>query len=489
MNASPTVWFDVEDLFHHFRSGVSRLTGIQRLTFEIYRAAASADDHAGGVRFVHHGRTGGPPLVPTTWERIEALHQAAQRASPPPKRGGGRDRRSRSRGLRTSQVSFAAAAQPILAHVALTEVRAIASLGRFGLALSLYQARSLGQVAKRMPLQLANLARLAPASAMRHSSAFSRRSFEAEARPGDVLLTLGSPWFCEDYARIASWARNARRLRFGIFIHDMVPMNHPEWCDMGVVRTFRAWHDSVVPFCDLVLTNSRHTAREVEEWAARTGLRLARPARPMPIGTGFAGEPAGGALPAGLPEARTYVLFVSTLEARKNHALLVRVWRALLDEERSGQRPRDSVPDLVFAGRVGWLVSDLVQQLENAAWLEGRVRLILGPTDAELRALYEGCLFSLFPSWHEGWGLPVTEAQALGVPVLCSSTSALPEAGGTLARYFDPGDTASCRRAVARLLDHPEELAAWRADVRSRFEPTPWSVTARAVLEAAWSLA
>ena len=134
------------------------------------------------------------------------------------------------------------------------------------------------------------------------------------------------------------------------------------------------------------------------------------------------------------------------------------------------------------------LVADLLQQLDNASWLEGRVRLVQDPTDADLRGLYDGCLFSLFPSWQEGWGLPVTEALGLGVPVLCSSAGALPEAGGGLARYFDPGDTAGCRAAVAALLDDPDDLAQWRADVRARFRPTSWSVTAEAVLEAARSL-
>ena len=85
---------------------------------------------------------------------------------------------------------------------------------------------------------------------------------------------------------------------------------------------------------------------------------------------------------------------------------------------------------------------------------------------------------------YEGWGLPVTEALAFGVPVLCSSATALPEAGGDLARYFDPEDAGDCCRAVAALIDDRAELEAWRADVRTRFRPTPWSATARAVLQA-----
>jgi glycosyltransferase involved in cell wall biosynthesis len=484
MTAPPTVWFDVEDLFHHFRSGLSRPSGIQRLTFEVYRAAQAADDGRRRVRFVRHGRNGEPALVATSWARIAAMYQAVHGSAGPPGPDGAPARTHGAAGRPAADVRGS------LTRAAVAQAKSIACLGRFGIALARYPVRPIGRAA--LALAARTRGRSAPTGTFPiapDADGSSPSSFEAEARPGDTLLALGSPWFRSDYASLVRWARDTKRLRFGILIHDMVPVSYPEWCPEGMVRAFRAWHDSVMPLCDLVLANSRHTAREVEGWAQRNGIRLAGPVRPVPVGTGFGSEPREDARrPPGSFQAGSYVVFVSTLEARKNHALLVHVWRELLDEERRGLRMPGSVPTLVFAGRVGWLVADLLQQLDNASWLDGRVRLVRDPTDAELRGLYEGCLFSLFPSWQEGWGLPVTEALGLGVPVLCSSAGALQEAGGDLARYFDPGDTAGCRAAVASLLDDPEGLARWRADVRSRFRPTSWSVTAASVLEAARSL-
>lgn len=480
MTEAPTVWFDVEDLFHHFRSGLSRPSGIQRLTFEVYRAAQATDDARHRVRFVRHGRNGEPALVATSWAQLAAMYQAAHRSAAPPGPDGAPARPRGGAGRPAADVRGS------LTRAAVAQAKSIASLGRFGVALARYPARLAGRTGERPvpPWAPTGAFPIAP-----EADGSSLASFEAEARPGDTLLALGSPWFRSDYAGLVRWARDAKRLRFGVLIHDMVPVSYPEWCREGMVQAFRAWHNSVMPLCDLVLANSRHTAREVEGWARRNGIRLAGPVRPVPVGTGFGSEKREDARrPPGSFQAGSYVVFVSTLEARKNHALLVRVWRELLDEERRGLRPAGSVPTLVFAGRVGWLVADLLQQLDNASWLEGRVRLVQDPTDADLRGLYDGCLFSLFPSWQEGWGLPVTEALGLGVPVLCSSAGALPEAGGELARYFDPGDTAGCRAAVAALLDDPDDLAQWRADVRARFRPTSWSVTAEAVLEAARSL-
>ncbi|GAC1485080.1 MAG: hypothetical protein NVS2B11_10860 [Acetobacteraceae bacterium] len=246
---------------------------------------------------------------------------------------------------------------------------------------------------------------------------------------------------------------------------------------------FRAWYTDVLPFCDVVLGNSRHTALDVEAYGRESGIALPGRVQTLPVGTGF-GTAGLGLAPrhAGLPAAGSYVLFVSTMEARKNHQLAVRVWSLLLDEVAAGRRSAASVPTLVFAGRVGWLVADLLQQLENTDWLEGKVLMLRDPSDTELRALSQGCLFTFFPSLYEGWGLPVTESLALGKPCLTSNAAALPEAGGALCRYFDPEDLGSAHRAVVAVLDDRAGLAAWEAKVRDEFRPTPWTETARALL-------
>ena len=178
-----------------------------------------------------------------------------------------------------------------------------------------------------------------------------------------------------------------------------------------------------------------------------------------------------------LPPAGSYALIVSTIEARKNHLLLFRVWRRMLEE-----MPRDRVPTLVFAGRVGWLVDDLIRQIANTSNLDGKLMLIENPTDAELLALYEGCMFTMFPSFFEGWGLPVTESLALGKPCLTSDRTSLPEAGGTLARRFDPDNLHDAYRAIREVIDDPAALAQWEAQVRREFQPVSWSATADALL-------
>jgi len=479
--SEPAIWVDVEDLFQYARAN-PRPSGIQRLAFEIGQSLRAELAGTGRLHFVRHaGRQQTPLLQEVPWEEVEHLfgRLAGRVGSQPAPTGRLYRRATRSR------TSWLLAARHRLGFMAL---KMQPELGEPLLAAWFLQKDA-----------LRSLKALAGARRQESRAAFSsvpRRSLPRQGRAAplcrdDIFLVLGAPWVHADYAGLLAALQEVHGLRVALLLYDLIPAVRPEWCARELVDSFRVWLETTLPRCDILLAISRYTVREVTEWASQAGVPLAGPVRPVPVGTGFGSAPArrgaqsgSSARPPGLPASGSYVLFVSTLEARKNHALLVRVWRALLDEERSGQRPRGSVPDLVFAGRVGWLTADLLQQLDNTSWLGGRLRLVRDPTDAELRALYEGCLFSLFPSWHEGWGLPVAEALAFGVPVLCSSAGALPEAGRDLARYFDPGDTASCRRAVAALLDDPEELAAWRADVQNRFEPTPWSATARALLEA-----
>jgi glycosyltransferase involved in cell wall biosynthesis len=291
-------------------------------------------------------------------------------------------------------------------------------------------------------------------------------------------LVLGSPWSHPDYASLVC-AQRRRGLRFVLLIYDLIPLRRPEWCDRGLVRLFRSWLDDVLPLCDHVFAISRATAADVEDYLRERAIMLSGPVLPVPIGASFRGfrSACASGLQRPLPEPGSYALIVSTIEARKNHVLLFRVWRRLLEE-----LPQDRVPTLVFAGRIGWLVDDLMRQIANTDNLDGKLVIIKDPTDSELAHLYEGCLFTLFPSFFEGWGLPVTESLMFGKPCLTSNSTSLPEAGGALTRRFDPDNLPEAYAAIRNVIEDREGLAGWEAQVRRDFKPIPWSETADALL-------
>jgi glycosyltransferase involved in cell wall biosynthesis len=230
----------------------------------------------------------------------------------------------------------------------------------------------------------------------------------------------------------------------------------------------------MLPLCDRLLANSAFTAGDVARYRRAQGL----PDCDIPLirlGDGFSQAGAHATVAHGLD--RPYALVVSTIELRKNHALLVDAWQVLL--ARHGP---DAVPSLVFAGREGPLSHDLMQRLRATSNLGGHVILRPSSSDAEIAALYRGCSFTLFPSLYEGWGLPVAESFTFGKPCLASNATSVPEVGGDLASYFDPLDLSATIACLEAILGDPAGLADWEAEIRRDFRPTPWSHTAEGLL-------
>ncbi len=457
------VWIDVEDVLA-YAEAYSRPSGVQRLAFEIYREIVAIE--GAEARFVRH--LAPPGLTALTWDEVLSCFARMDRpvatgAAPVSTAPTASDSGLRGR-LRRLAFRFPSAVQLPLMRGLRAQRDAALGFGEAAMAGARLFRRSLRG-------RLRGTGRGGAGS-----------DVLGMIEPGDLFLALGSPWFPFYERRLA--AVRARGALVGVLVYDLIPVMRPEWCHASLVRTFRAWMRACLPIADQVFAISGATARDTEGFAASEGFALARPVVTLPIGTGFSGVAAGGAPTAGgrgaeLPAAGSYVLFVSTIEPRKNHALLFRVWRELL-----ATMPRGSVPTLVFAGRVGWMSGDLLQQLTNADWLDGAIRHVEQPTDAELAALYEGALFTVFPSLYEGWGLPVTESLAHGKPCLVARTTSLPEAGGALARYFDPDNLHEAVDAVRALIGDRAGLAQWEAEIRARFRPTPWRATATALLDA-----
>jgi glycosyltransferase involved in cell wall biosynthesis len=471
--ASPTLWVDVDDLVYYLAHH-NRPSGIQRVTFEMCRALHVLDDGAGRVGFVR--RDGGPlDLVTIAWTELETafLATAGNAAAEEP-------------GSRQEIVSQSHRTVDVFLHGLMDQGRVFLALahlfGRLGShaaeGVKAFFVHCLARIgASRRPTAMHT------ADGRYGGGSASGIALRDLVSPGDSLVVLGSPWSHHDYVHTVRWARDTMRMRFALLIHDLIPLRRPEWCDRAVIIAFNNWHRAVLPLADAVFSNSAATAADLTAWMGENRIPLAQPVRPLPIGTGLqlprAALPAasdGVASRPSLPACGTYALFVSTIEARKNHVLLFRVWRRLLRE-----LPADQVPTLVFAGRLGWLVNDLMQQLENAQWLGGKIRFVRDPTDTELGALYEGCLFTLFPSLYEGWGLPVSESLALGCPCLSSNRTSLPEAGGDLARYFDPENADDAYRAIHDVITDGAGLQAWRLRIAREFRPVPWASSATAL--------
>ena len=176
---------------------------------------------------------------------------------------------------------------------------------------------------------------------------------------------------------------------------------------------------------------------------------------------------------------RGFARCVGTISHHKNQWLLLHVWRRLLRSHGV------QVPQLVLVGGgIGSCQSDLIDLLAGDEELAGHVLYCSDASDAELRWLYRNCLFTLFPSHYEGWGLPVAEGLSYGKHCICSSAASLPEVGGPLVDYHDPYDGGECLRLVERAVFESGWLETREQRTRSEYRVTTWADTARQVLTA-----
>jgi glycosyltransferase involved in cell wall biosynthesis len=447
------IWFDVEDLIRYFQNA-SRPTGIQRLSFQTYRRIWQQAGASGEVRFC---RRSGP-------RNYKAIHFPALEAG-----------------------ILASACVPVTPSASAPSGQpGQPQIGRVGRALRklpLPYRLPLGVIA-RSTLQIGHATRDLSAALiepLRRGPGFTKHvgghQFELQGGdvvfgPGDWFVNLGASWD-SPYDPAFIEGLRAGGTRFALLAHDLIPHLFPEWCTQAMITDFQVWMQDAVPRTDLMFANSRNTASDLVAAMRRQGEQIAEPVI-VPIGA----EPPVSDGAARLLQ-NNYVLMVGTIEVRKNHAAMVRVWRRLLET-----MPAGSVPDLVFAGKIGWLTADLIAQLNNAAWFGGKIRHVDSPCEAELANLYANSLFTLFPSLYEGWGLPVTESLSFGKTVAASSSSAIPEAGGSFCAYFDPDNIAEAAQVIRGLIENPAQVASLEARIAGGFRMPSWDDTARSVLAA-----
>ncbi|MEH0196587.1 glycosyltransferase family 1 protein [Caulobacter sp. CCNWLY153] len=252
-------------------------------------------------------------------------------------------------------------------------------------------------------------------------------------------------------------------------VHDLIPLEHPEFARPGGGAMFARKLATVTALSSGILVNSEATARALAPYLARAGNSA--PVRVAPLGV-----PA--TRPSSAPPPAPYFVVLSTIEPRKNHLLLLHLWRRMAET-----RPPEAVPRLVLIGRRGWENENILDLLDRAPALAGCVVEHGRLPDSEMRRLLSGAAALLCPSFAEGYGLSVAEALEAGTPVIASDIAALREVGGEAAEYLDPLDSPAWARAVD---DYAVMNSARRTAQISRmrqWQPPRWSEHMRIALD------
>lgn len=255
------------------------------------------------------------------------------------------------------------------------------------------------------------------------------------------------------------WVRRTAVQPF-YFVHDLIPLTHPEYCRPGEPEKHLRRMTALLSLGAGVIANSRDTLNEL---AVFTGLQKGLSMPPglvAPLGVGK-GVGDGGSEAKTILPGRPYFVMLGTIEGRKNHLLILNLWAEM------ARRLGTACPQLIVIGQRGWESEQVCDMLDRSEAIKGHVVELPRCNDTQLAAYMANARALLFPSFVEGYGLPLVEALAAGTPVIASNLGVFRELAGDIPDYLSPMDGLGWSQAVEA---YASDANPARADQLTRME-------------------
>jgi glycosyltransferase involved in cell wall biosynthesis len=276
---------------------------------------------------------------------------------------------------------------------------------------------------------------------------------------GSIYFNIGHSGL--EYHRYPDLLRRMQ-VRPVFMVHDLIPITHPEFCRPGEQQKHLIRMRMVLELARGVITNSQATLDALAAFADAQGVPLP-PATPA-----FLAPPDFAAATKMRPVERPYFVVLGTIEPRKNHLMLLHVWKRLV--ERMG----DQAPLLVIIGQRGWECENVVDLLERCEPLREHILELSACSDAELATWLHHAQALLFPSFVEGFGLPLVEALACSTPVIASDLTVFREIADDIPDYLDPLDSMGWIAMIIEYATQGNQLRNRQLQRISRFFAPTW---------------
>ncbi len=254
-------------------------------------------------------------------------------------------------------------------------------------------------------------------------------------------------------------------------VHDLAIYRHPEWFPDGQWFSLNLAYPMAIKLAKRIIVPSVATKDDL----LRTFRVKEKKIVVIPHGVAVPGNDEWRTGRA----AKRYILHIGTIEPRKNLTALVRAFRELVDNE-----PELRDVELFLAGSAGWKTDEAMDEIRKTQCEGYRITLLGRVTEEEKWKLLAGAACLAFPTFYEGFGLPVLEAMAAGVPVVCSNTSSLPEVAGEAALYADPKDLGAWTRQLGEVLKNKKTADELREKGLLRAKEFTWEAAAAATAKA-----
>lgn len=281
--------------------------------------------------------------------------------------------------------------------------------------------------------------------------------------PEGTVIVLAGLWDNQGYIKmLLNMAQNREVIHV---VYDMIPLTQQGYVVDFLPKVFGDYMYKILPHCKAILAISESTASDTRRVLGSSGLNV------PDIMTFRLGDELDRASLAQEVSGLTdeFALSVGTIEARKNHMLLYYAYKKMLANSKTV-----TIPKLVIAGKRGWLSSDFQYIIEHDTEVKDKIIIKDSVTDSELRWLYENCIYTVFPSFYEGWGLPIAESLGYGKVTLSSDSSSMPEVGKESADYFSPFSADELEEKM-NLYNNKSHRTKREKFIKDTYSVTMWS--------------
>ncbi|MBU9548040.1 glycosyltransferase family 4 protein [Burkholderia multivorans] len=286
-------------------------------------------------------------------------------------------------------------------------------------------------------------------------------SVSRQATNGGILLHTGHNGM--EHGRYYD-ALARRNIRPVFLIHDLIPVTHAEFCRPGVDALHRHRIDTALRRAAGLIANSNATLESLLTEAVKAGITRPPPTVVARLAPGTVECPSSPA-----PIDEPYFVMLGTIEPRKNHWLILHVWRRLVEQMGN------DAPKLVIIGRRGWECENVIDMLERCEPLRRVVIEESDCSDIQLSAWLQHARALLFPSFVEGYGMPLVEALGLGVPVIASDLPVFHEIASDFPTYLDPLDGPAWYAYIRAYMEYDSPERRRRIQKIANFRTPTWS--------------
>lgn len=293
--------------------------------------------------------------------------------------------------------------------------------------------------------------------------------------PGSAFFDFDSTWN-SPYKRSTLLPELKKQgLKIITYVYDIIPVTNPEYCHSNTIYNFLDYLGATLKHSNAIIASTQSTLDEIDKLASE--LHIVPPAGSISwLGSDFQKEARSEKIQKEAIDAagiRKYILTVGTIEPRKNHKVLLDAF----DQELFGENL-----SLIFAGRIGWNIEEFEKRVRKHPQFNKKLFMLTDLNDASIDYLYQNALFVAFPTYNEGFGLPMIEAFERKTPVIASDCDVLKEVGGDFCEYFNPNSPAEFIKIVKRYL-HSEDDYKELCKRLDQYVPFTWSETTDRIVD------